>query len=1512
MLRRVVSVVAIAGLVALGLPAGGTPVAADQPSVSIDPDRAAAGSTVIVEGVAFDGYCDVLLHWGSADGALLGIGQIADDGTFSTSIDLPVFAEEGESQIQARARDFGIEGCGGLSGTVADGSVTVTDAPEDMWDRRIMLLTRTLDDPGIDSAVIDRARAADAPIHAIVQLEDLPRPRDVATLEELGVTLHRYLNAVDGPGTAYLAALAPDLASDDARFGELVRGVQELLPEDKVDPVLRTRQRGPRPEIRVTTFPDVPPQAAEAAFDRQGVPAQHVGRGRYEAADVARERAVALAEEDVVQFVQVAPEEGLIDLDDVRDRHGVEDLQEFHEPSATYLGLSGLGTTVSIHDSGVDEEHRDFENRLIRESSPGSDHGTHVASIAAGSGLMSDKERDDGVPNNGDPWQWRGMAPQSEIAAFGFTNADSTSTMGEAIEDHGVDVSNHSYSYNDGQYDSDMASIDEIIRGDAGIPARPQVFSAGNQGASPQHGNNHGYFSLSKSCKNCIIVGNLRKGGELNSGSSHGPTPDGRVKPDISAVGSNVTAAVGAGITDDPFNNTDIGNNYESKFGTSMSAPAVTGMVALLLQRYADVHGIDLDEDAPLPSTSRALLVQAAEHLSGTASFANNPDTGALTVYGDGPDWATGYGRADALEAIGLIDAGMVVEDVVDEDDPTEEHLVSVVPGQDELRVTLAWDDLPGTPNSDHSVPMLVNDLDLLLIGPNGETHQPLVLPEAEQFDCDPDTDGIQTGVITDACPEYDDDDGTGGSGPDPGPWPVTEDDLAAEEGTDRRNNLEQVVIDDPAPGLWRAQVSVLNTDATVRLPLGGDQPYSIAGVTDARADLSITKTAEPDPATAGQDLLYTVEVANDGPDDAANVVVADELPDGVSYVTDTDHCEEGPAGTLTCPLGDLPAGESTSFDIRVAVDSGLVADADGATTLTNTATVFASTPDAGPEDNTATLATIVEDRADLALEKVCKPDDEVPAGHPITCTIFVDNHGPSDARDVEVTDEILADGEFTISGIDTTHGLCTAGAEGESVTCDLGTFEAGDRAEITIETTAQEGMDINNVATVTSATPDPDTANNEDADGVTVVAQAGLSVSKTAPPEVVAGESMSYEITVSNAGPSEADNVVVTDALPSGVTIDDVSGSHDASCVAREPGDTSEPTSCAFGTLPVGIAHARTMTIDVTVDPDQTGTLTNDARVSSDTEDPDTSTNQASVATDVITEADLRVATTDFPATVTAGETLRHELRVDNDGPSTARQVDLRHALPDEAAFDGADIIEGDGACALLEEPPHTVSCDLGDLDPGEFARVVVETTVDPATAEGAELEATATVSSITEDPDEADNVDTATTTVETAADLGISKTSDKDVYASSDWIEYTVTVTNEGPSDALDVVVVDTLPLDSHQIIYRFDDGGCDYDEGAHELTCELGPMPAGSTASFDIHVSTRGNPGTFTNEVEVFSTTHDPNLDNNTDTREVHVGGGGSGGGGPGGGGGNDDDDDDDGPGGGPGGGNGRGPQ
>lgn len=199
---------------------------------------------------------------------------------------------------------------------------------------------------------------------------------------------------------------------------------------------------------------------------------------------------------------------------------------------------------------------------------------------------------------------------------------------------------------------------------------------------------------------------------------------------------------------------------------------------------------MNLDDVRPLPSTLKAILVQTATDLPLTDPTTGLPlidptinfDTGNPTNYGVGPDWATGYGLVNAQAAVQMIRDRRFIEDVVSETNATDEFTFSVSPGET-VRVTLAWDDRDrrgdrSNPSLMPVAPVLVNDLDLVLIDPNGVEFRPLVLPLVMPGDCDNNPDnGVQVGTCIGQDPP-----GQNYFGP-------------AVERADRRNNVEQVVV---------------------------------------------------------------------------------------------------------------------------------------------------------------------------------------------------------------------------------------------------------------------------------------------------------------------------------------------------------------------------------------------------------------------------------------------------------------------------------------------------------------------------------------------------------------------------------------------------------------------------------------------------------------------------------------------------------------------------------------------
>ena len=499
-------------------------------------------------------------------------------------------------------------------------------------------------------------------------------------------------------------------------------------------------------------------------------------------------------------------------------------------------------------------------------------------------------------------------------------------------------------------------------------------------------------------------------------------------------------------------------------------------------------------------------------------------------------------------------------------------------------------------------------------------------------------------------------------------------------------------------------------------------------------ADLELTKTDSPDPVNAGEQLYYTLTVTNHGPNDVPDVSVTDTLPSKVEFVTDDrGTCTEAPVGTLTCNFGKVLNGATSTVVVKVHVKENAVSSAGHPIGITNSAQVASTkVQDPNPANNSASASTIVEDRADLKVTKLCKPDTPMRAGDIATCTILVDNLGPSDARNVTLTDSHVSNGTFTILGANASPGGACPAAAGV-VTCSLGTEPAGGRTTIVVTETATDAQDVNDCATVSSDTPDPNNGNNEACDGVSIIAVADVSLDKTDSPDpLVAGTEITYTLHAHNAGPSAAPNVAIRDSLPDSVSVVSVDGGVGGTCVPGVPGDPLHPTRCTYASL--GPGATATMTLIVRVKPGDHRVVTNEATVASDVLDPDTSNNTASATTSVRI-ADLAIAKTSDADAYKPTSQITYTIAVTNKGPGNAENVVVTDVLP-LSANDRVAVL--DPACTLAAT---TATCNLGTIAPLGSRTVTIAIVLK---GKSGFVSNTATVSSTTFDPDPSNNSST------------------------------------------------------------------------------------------------------------------------------------------------------------------------
>jgi uncharacterized repeat protein (TIGR01451 family) len=291
-------------------------------------------------------------------------------------------------------------------------------------------------------------------------------------------------------------------------------------------------------------------------------------------------------------------------------------------------------------------------------------------------------------------------------------------------------------------------------------------------------------------------------------------------------------------------------------------------------------------------------------------------------------------------------------------------------------------------------------------------------------------------------------------------------------------------------------------------------------------------------------------------------------------------------------------------------------------------------------------------------------------------------------------------------------------------------------------------------------------------------------------------------------------------------------------------------------------------MVISATVNPATTGTLQNDARVSSPTFDANLANNLATTFTGVTVQPHIGIVIAATPNPVIAGTPLSYQLTVSNSGPSTATAVTVTDTLPAGVTFTTTG---GVGTCGFQTDT-NVVTCQVPNLDPGQSENVYIYTVVKSSTLPGP-ISDTATASATNSTA-----TTTISTTVQTSADLAITLTSDMSVYKPSTTIHYQITVTNSGPSDAQSLVITQNLPT-VKQGKYISNSLGCPPPAGT-TLTCSYTAVPAlatlvsGGSITFQVNFFITGNKQTITSTATVISATPDPNGSNNTSIRNVTV--------------------------------------
>ncbi|NOT32407.1 MAG: S8 family serine peptidase [Planctomycetes bacterium] len=597
--------------------------------------------------------------------------------------------------------------------------------------------------------------------HVLVRFQRAPSAHEQELWRAAGVELGHALGA-----GAFFARVDPGaLAGRAERLGGLI-DVRELALERKLHPTLLA---GETPSWTVVSLDErgEPTVAVyvllqeDVALERGDALLRELGGSSFDlleslngiVAFVPRSRLQALATSDLVAWVEPA----MPKMDSVSMPAAAAPLNDSNRAltqANTLQGapynLDGSGVSVMVYDGGTARAtHADFGGRVtVRDASGMIDHATHVSGTVGGSGASSGGT-------------FRGMAPGVTIESYGFeydgigiflfTNpGDFEDDYDEAINVFGADLANNSIGTN-----TEPNGFFCHLQGDYGVMC--SLIDGVVRG------------SLGAPIRVLWANGNERQGSRCDVegfGDYYSAAPPATAKNHITvgALNSNddsMTSFSSWGPTDDGRLKPDIsapgcqaggdGGVTSPTAASDVSTAAFCG-TSMASPTTCGLSALILEDwrvqfgaPDPLNSTLKVLLAHTAVDLGNV-----------------GPDFQTGYGSVRAQACVDFMRLGQFVEDTLAETGAYLRWTVSVAPATSVLRLTLAWDDAPALPNVLGS---LVNDLDLFVRDPLGNRHHVWTLDPAN-----PSAAAVRTQV-------------------------------------DRRNNIEQVLVNSPIAGTWTVEL---------------------------------------------------------------------------------------------------------------------------------------------------------------------------------------------------------------------------------------------------------------------------------------------------------------------------------------------------------------------------------------------------------------------------------------------------------------------------------------------------------------------------------------------------------------------------------------------------------------------------------------------------------------------------------------------------------------------------------
>ena len=584
--------------------------------------------------------------------------------------------------------------------------------------------------------------------------------------------------------------------------------------------------------------------------------------------------------------------------------------------------------------------------------------------------------------------------------------------------------------------------------------------------------------------------------------------------------------------------------------------------------------------------------------------------------------------------------------------------------------------------------------------------------------------------------------------------------------------------------------------------------------VVNPASDLAVVKSVSDASPNYLDYVTWTIEISNNGPDTAHDVVMFDLLPKSLIYV-DCDRDYSPASGIWN--VGTLEKGEKVTLNIRCIVN--------GTGLIENLVSVNGTEFDYDETNNNDSERLFVDPASDLAIVKAVNASD-VNYHDLVKWILTVTNNGPDIAKNVRVVD-------FLPGGFTYINSRLTKGNYSDDIfTIDL--MEIGETVTIEIITLVEETGNFTNYANVTSDNYDFDLTNNEDNEPIFVNPACDLSVTKSVSDENPNfNDVVTWTIEVINNGPDVAHNVTVRDLL---------------SDFLIWIGDDSEmeydPITGILFIEELDVEESFTLNIDCRVN--ATGLIQNNVSVNASEYDYDLSNNFDNETIEVEKAADVSVIKLVNNTSPYYNDLVKWTLVISNNGPDKATDVYVEDRLPN-----GLVLVNYTATKGFYDEGIWAMCClNNGDVETLEIICRVNRT---------GKIMNMATIHAKEHDYNESNNEDNESVDVPLAVDLQVTIKANNTNPIFGENVKWLIVVKNNGPDNATGVVLEDILP--EGLIFNGYESSGGIYDNDIWNI----GSLNVGDMAYLNI-TTVSNKLGEIINDVKVTSFEYDWNMKNN----------------------------------------------